>query len=101
MYMEEIDFEYRAQKIGVKIYFYPDARFFHKGAASSNGRQEPILNVFRGFLYFYKKHFSWSKLLFLRCLLAGKAILAMALFTVIGKFRDTALYMRALKIALT
>lgn len=56
MYMDEIDLLYRAKKQGYHVYFYPNARFVHLGSASSMGRTQPIIQVFKGFTYFYKKH---------------------------------------------
>ncbi|MDO8452009.1 MAG: glycosyltransferase family 2 protein, partial [bacterium] len=32
MYMEEIEFLYRAKQKGYPVFFYPDARFIHRGA---------------------------------------------------------------------
>lgn len=65
MYMDEIDLLYRAKKKGYRVFFYPEAEFIHLGSASSGGRTYPILQVFRGFLYFYKKHHNTKLSLFL------------------------------------
>ena len=62
MYMEEIDLCMRAKQKGMHILFYPDAQFIHLGAATSTTRMEPIVNIFRGILYLYKKHFGWVAL---------------------------------------
>lgn len=56
MYMDEIELLFRAKKNGFKIFFYPEAKFIHLGSASSAGRTYPILQVYRGLIYFYKKH---------------------------------------------
>jgi len=73
MYMEEVDLLYRAKKMHMNTFFYPKAKMVHLGSASSNGRTFPILQVYRGFLFFYKKHHSKSALFFLRFLLRLKA----------------------------
>lgn len=73
MYMEEVDLMYRARKRGYRVGFYPSARFVHYGALSSGGRTEPIINVFRGFLYFYRKHKSPLEFFLLQFLLRTKA----------------------------
>jgi len=73
MYMEEVDLLYRARLMGLTTYFYPKAKIVHLGFASSEGRTSPILQVYRGFLFFYKKHYSKSSLFFLRFLLRLKA----------------------------
>ncbi|PIP62809.1 hypothetical protein COW98_02025 [Candidatus Roizmanbacteria bacterium CG22_combo_CG10-13_8_21_14_all_35_9] len=73
MYMEEVDLLYRAKKKGWKTYFYPAAQIVHLGSASSGGKTFPILQVYRGFLYFYKKHYSFLHLLILKFFLKLKA----------------------------
>lgn len=100
MYMEEIDFQHRAKQQGYRILFYPDAHFIHKGAASSHGRSQPILNVFRGFLYFYKKYDNGIKYHILRVILILKAVLAILLFTIMGKKDDQKLYKEAYKLVI-
>ncbi|MDO8610408.1 MAG: glycosyltransferase family 2 protein [bacterium] len=82
MYMDEIDLLYRANKIGYETYFYPNAKFIHLGSASSNGKTYPILQVFRGFIYFYRKHHNTPISIFLlKCMLQLKSWVAL----VIGK----------------
>lgn len=76
MYMEEVDLLYRAKKLGLNTYFYPKAKIVHLGSASSNGKTFPILQVYRGFIFFYKKHYSKFVLFLLRFLLRLKAGLA-------------------------
>ena len=76
MYMEEVDLLYRAKKLGFNTFFYPDSQIIHLGSASSNGKTFPILQVYRGFLFFYKKHYSPLHLFALRLILKIKAIIA-------------------------
>jgi len=76
MYMEEVDLLYRAKKLKLDTYFYPEAKIIHLGSASSNGKTFPILQVYRGFLFFYKKHYSAFQLFILRLILKFKAIIA-------------------------
>lgn len=77
MYMEEIDLLYRAKKLGYKVYVYPEARFIHYGSLSSGNRTYPILQVYRGFLYLYKKHHSRTSQNLLRSMLQLKADIAL------------------------
>ena len=84
MYMEEVDLLYRAKKMGLKTFFYPKAKIVHLGSASSNGKTFPIIQVYKGFLFFYKKHYSRFALFFLRFLLRLKAGLAWFLGSVIN-----------------
>ncbi|MEK7166286.1 MAG: glycosyltransferase family 2 protein [Patescibacteria group bacterium] len=101
MYMEEIDWQFRAKQLDYRIFFYPNAQFTHVGAASSQGRATPILNVFKGFKYFYKKHFPGWKEYCLRVFLLLKSLMAIALFTIMNKKNDHKLYKDALKIAIS
>jgi len=84
MYMDEVDLLFRARKQGLLTGFYPDARFVHLGSASSNGKTQPILQVYRGFLYFYKKHCGKTETVFLKILLYLKAAVAY----IIGKITN-------------
>ncbi|MCL4374437.1 glycosyltransferase family 2 protein [Patescibacteria group bacterium] len=74
MYMEEIDLFYRAKQRGYLTYYYPGAQFVHLGSASSRGRTYPIVQVFKGLRYFYKKHFSILDYKILTVMLKLKAV---------------------------
>jgi len=50
MYMEEVDLLYRAKKIGLETFFYPESQIIHLGSASSTGKTFPILQVYKGFI---------------------------------------------------
>ena len=76
MYMEEVDLLYRARKKNLNTFFYPESQIIHLGSASSSGKTFPILQVYRGFLFFYKKHYSIFHLLALRLILKFKALIA-------------------------
>lgn len=84
MYMEEVDLLYRAAKKGLNTYFYPDSQIIHLGSASSGGKTFPILQVYRGFLFFYKKHYSLLHLLGLHAILKFKAAVAY----IIGRIKN-------------
>jgi GT2 family glycosyltransferase len=75
MYMEEVDLLYRAKLKGWNTGFYPDARFIHIGSASS-GKTYPILQVYRGLTYFYKKHYGGISRFLLKIMLQLKALTA-------------------------
>lgn len=82
MYMEEVDLMYRAHMKGIVTWFCPNARFIHIGAATS-GRAKSIINIYRGLIYFYTKHFP-DKLPQLQFLLATKARVSVILGKVTG-----------------
>ena len=77
MYMDEIDLLFRAKKAQMQTLFYPQAQFIHLASASSGGKTYPILQVYRGFIYFYKKHHSPPYIFFLKFLLKLKAVIAL------------------------
>ena len=80
MYMEEIEWFYRAAKAGFKAYFLKEAEIVHLGRGSSkSGRSGPILNIYRGIIYFYRKHKSYWELIVLLAMLKLKAIMSLML----------------------
>lgn len=76
MYMEEIDLLHRARTRGYRAYVLPDARFIHYGSLSSGSKTFPILQVYKGFVYLYKKHHSPLAQRCLRIMLQLKADIA-------------------------
>lgn len=86
MYMEEIDLLYRAKLKGYSTYFYHRALIVHLGAGSSqNKRKGPVLNIYRGLLYFYGKYKPAWQLSLLKYLLRFKAILGWTIGVMMGK----------------
>jgi len=79
MYIDEIDLLYRAKIKGYRVFFYPEARFIHLGSASSGKRKFPVIQAYRGLLYFYKKHYSYSSLLLLKIMLKLKASIGLVI----------------------
>jgi len=74
MYMEEVEWCYRIKQAGFEVGFYPNAKIIHLGGASStSGRTAPIINIFKGLIYFYKKHYSKTSLFILKLMLKLKA----------------------------
>lgn len=106
MYMEEIDLLYRAKKKGMTTGFYPTARFIHVGSASSQGRSQPIIQVYKGLLYFYQKHHrplssdsEGLQLSLLRIMLQLKAIISVLIGIAVNNGYLKTTYAEALKIA--
>lgn len=99
MYMEEVDLLYRARKLDLNTYFFPDSQIIHLGSASSNGKTFPILQVYRGFLFFYKKHYTIFHLFVLRLILKTKAIIAYFFGRIKGNRYLIETYEQALKIS--
>ncbi len=99
MYMDEIDLLYRAKKHGYSTYFFPEAQFVHLGSASSEGKTFPILQVYNGFLYFYKKHFGGTTLGILKGMLQLKAVVSVFIGRLTGNAYLIKTYENAYKIA--
>ncbi len=99
MYMEEVDLLYRAKKLGLNTFFYPESQIIHFGSASSNGKTFPILQVYRGFLFFYKKHYSIFHLLVLYAILKLKALIAYLIGKIKGDQYLIKTYEQAFKIS--
>jgi GT2 family glycosyltransferase len=73
MYMEEVEWCYRIYQQKFKIGFYPNARIIHLGGKSSPNRTGPIVSIYNGLIYFYKKHKKPYQLSILRAMLYIKA----------------------------
>lgn len=98
MYMEEVDLLYRAKKMGLNAFFYPNSQMIHLGSASSNGRTYPILQVYKGFLFFYKKHYSNLSLFFLKIILKIKALISFLIGRINGNHYLSKTYEQAYKL---
>ncbi len=98
MYMEEIEFLYRAKQKGYTTLFYPNARFIHSGAASSGSRREPVVNIYRGLLYFYHKHRSIIEERILRLMLYVKALIALFFGRLTGNKTLVAIYEQGIQL---
>lgn len=98
MYMEEIDFLYRAGRKGYATFFLPEAKFIHAGAASSGGRRKPVVNIYQGLIYFYRKHRSIIEQQLILLLLKLKAYLAIGLGKILGNRQLVTLYEQALQL---
>lgn len=73
MYMEDMEYCYRAKMSGFSTYYYPSARIIHKEQGSSS-RTFAVLNIYKGILYFYKKHKNNLEFQIVRSFLFLKAI---------------------------
>ncbi|OGK43195.1 hypothetical protein A3A46_03525 [Candidatus Roizmanbacteria bacterium RIFCSPLOWO2_01_FULL_37_13] len=77
MYLEETELFHRAVKSGFRVGFYPHAEFIHLGGINSQIlKSKVLLNIYKGFIYFYKKHRSKTELHILKFLLKLRALIS-------------------------
>jgi len=70
LYFEDIDLCYRIKKKGFKLTFFPKARVFHRGGASTlRSKISSRYEYRKSQLYFYRKHNSKHSYFLLRCYL--------------------------------
>lgn len=97
MYMEEIDLLYRAKQKGYEVFFYSEATVMHVGSGSSkDSKKSPILNIYKGFQLFYRKHYPRWQLPVLQAMLQCKALLAILYGYSIGDKQTVTTYEEAI-----
>lgn len=95
MYIEDMELCYRINKLKYGIMFYPEAKVLHKAQGSSN-RSFAIIHIYKGLVYFYKKHKSYGEYLLLKLVLVLKACLAIIMGTLMNKGDLKETYRKAL-----
>lgn len=83
MYTEDMELCYRAKQMGKKILFYPNVKVIHAEHGSAN-RSFAIVHIYKGLLYFYKKHRSKLEYQILKTLLLAKANVAIIVGSMTG-----------------
>lgn len=98
MYVEDMEFCFRAFKKGFLTFYYPQIRLIHEERGSGN-KEFAVLNIYRGILYFYKKHKA-GQYFIARIFLSIKALIAyfLGVFTNNSYLKKT--YSSALRIAI-
>lgn len=76
MYMEEVEWCYRARLVGFKIFFYPEVEIIHYERASGS-KSQAIWGIYQGLVLFFQKHKPAWQVIILRALLKAKAALAL------------------------
>lgn len=95
MYVEDMEFCYRVKKSGYNVYFTPDVTISHAGQGSSN-REYAVVNIYKGMLYFYRKHKSPLEYWIARSMLTLKASFVYTLGIVTNKSYYKKTYKEAL-----
>lgn len=73
MYIEDMELCFRIKKMGFDNYFTPESVVSHVGQGSSN-KSFAIKNIYKGILYFYKKHKNRVEYILIKLLFSLKAI---------------------------
>jgi N-acetylglucosaminyl-diphospho-decaprenol L-rhamnosyltransferase len=97
MYAEDMELCYKANKKGFVTYFYPEVTLFHKERGSSN-RTFAILNIYKGILFFYKKHKPGWQYQIARLILFSKAFILNKIGKLTGKTYLKETYGQALEL---
>jgi len=98
MYTEEVDFCYRAKKVGWKVWYLPRFSIPHLGGASSTS-EFPILSEYKGIKLFYKKNMPSWQYPIVRVFLKGGALVRIVLFGLLKGREAGETYAKAFKIA--
>ncbi len=83
MYLEDMDFCFRAKEKGLDTYFFPEIMLFHEEGKSS-GRTFAVVSIYKSLLIFYKKHKSKFEYQVARNMFRLKAMI----LVVLGKILD-------------
>lgn len=96
MYTEDMELCYRVREAGYKVVYFPEMVIQHIGQGSSN-REFAIVNIYKGLLYFYKKHKSYPEYLFVKSLLLFKAWFAILVGSLTQNAYLTTTYKKAIQ----
>lgn len=97
MYMEDMDFCFRARKKGILTYFFPSIDITHKAHGSSS-RTFAIIQIYKGILNFYKKHNSPIEYGIVKILLMIKAVVLFCVGVITGSEYLKKTYSKALEL---
>lgn len=96
MYVEELDFCFRARKEGFKVFYLADTSIIHLGQASSTN-EFALTSEYKNLVLFYKKHFP-RQVTLARSFLKLGALARMGLYTILGKSNIRKIYAKAFKL---
>jgi len=98
MYVEEMEYCYRARKLGWQVSYTPVTKIIHLGGKSGT-QKGSLIGEYKGLKYFYAKHKSSVEMFLFRILLKTGAILRIFLFGIIkGSKEARETYVEAFRI---
>ena len=93
MYVEDVDFAYRAKKKGFMVMIDPEVTVRHKsGASSNNPKLYQWKNEFENLILFYRNNLGLFSALFLKALIYLSILLRMVIFALLGKGETSRTY---------
>lgn len=99
MYVEEMEYCYRAKKAGWEVIYNPITKIVHLGGQSGTSKNA-LLGEYRGLKYFFRKHKHAWEMIFLRIFLKLGAMFRILLFGIIkGNLEAKEIYVEAFRIA--
>lgn len=97
MYVEETDWCYRIKKHGFSVIYWPDVSIIHYGGSSAiRGRRDQVINAFRGYRYFYRKHYKKTAYTWLVIMIKIKAYSSLIVGRLTGNKYLTSTYSEVL-----
>ncbi len=80
MYSEEVDLCFRLQKAGWRLFWVPQSQVVHYwGQSAKQVLAEMFLQLYRGKLRFFRKHYGWLTVMLYKVVLGLAALLRLAL----------------------
>jgi len=98
MYVEEVDYCYRAKAEGWRVVYNPEQSIIHYGRASST-EKFPIISEYKGVKTFYKKHMPKWQYPLVRIFLKGGAALRIVILGLLKGSTTAKTYVEAFQIA--
>jgi len=88
IYGEETDWCYRIRKAGWKVHYLPDVSIYHyQGKSTSQDRPRRRFRINRSALYFFRKHYTWPRVLALRAMLFATSLARLLLWAPLALWR--------------
>lgn len=85
LYYEDVDFCYRARKLGYKIFFTPDIKVIHhQGKSSFKDMKSFFINLYISKFLFFEKHHSWLYANIVRLIIIIGAFLRILIYPIVS-----------------
>lgn len=96
MYGEEVEFQYRAHKLGFRSWYFPQAQCVHLQGASIKSLSKMFIGEMEGYIYWFKKYNSKPEQVILRLILIFGCLIRIPAWAVWGKWDLVKAYVEVL-----